>query len=360
MSKFIHIFLFLALMISPSAGFAFETDQFNLPEEPLADIGAEVGEYVRENVAEALAKINREIEMRRQCLENEKAKNCESARRNRERLKYLRSDAAVAREVFKRLGAGFPPFTASGSWMEAHRFAAQPARYKTAFKNSICATFPSNYLTISETVKLYDAEFGTDKIAHIFQQGYTYLRIYERALAKGLSKEAATKRASAWGRMSERTFYGNLVSGVYSNADLAANFAGLKFYQNLTGEIKIGDATKSPLVISENGAWKFNPAVDLSENLLKPFVSDHLNEAFNPSIYTPAFGLRSAVRRRIKKHACERWRETYPNFSATDFERKTKATQTWFGEDYGFTFNGNFVTVAGTCFVDNSVMASFY
>ena len=350
MNKLLHIFLCFTLLISPSAAFAFETDQFNLPEQPLADIGAEVTEYVRENVEKAIDKINREIQARRNCLTGKAAKNCESAMKNRGRLIYLRSENAVAKEVFKRLGDGIVPFTASGSWMESHRFRAQPARYKTNLKQSIYATFPSNYLTISETVNLYGVSFGTDKIAHIYQQGYTYLRIYERALAESLSKQAATKRANDWGRKSERTFYGNLVSGVYSNADLAANFAGLKFYQNLTGEITIGETVKPPLVVLKNGAWKYNETVDLSENLLRPFISNHLNEAFNPSIYTKAFGLRSSVRGRVKKRACAEWQTAHPYISKTDFDEQSRRLQTWFGEDYGFTVNADFITIANTCF----------
>lgn len=352
MCKLVHLFLCFALLISPSV--AFETDQYNLPPEPLADIGAEVHEYVRENVEKAIEKINREINERQNCLDNKAAKNCESAAKNRQRLNYLRSENAVARAVYNRLGAGIVPFTASGTWMESHRFKAQPARFKTNFKESIYATFPSNYLTISETVNLYGEQFGTDKIAHIFQQGYTYLRIYQRALAKGLSKEAATKKANDWGRMSERTFYGNLASGVYSNADLAANFAGLKFYQNLTVRINIGEQTNLPLVVLESGVWKFNGDVELSENLLKPFVTAHLNEALNPSIYTKFFGLRSSVRGRVKKRACGEWRRLYPNRSAADYDETSLRLQKWHGEDYGFTANKNFITIGNTCFGDES------
>ena len=348
--KLVHIFLCFTLLIAPLAAFAFETDQFNLPEKPLADIGAEVHEYVRENVEQAMAKINREIAARQRCLDDKAAKNCESAAKNIERLQYLRSDAAIRRAVFNRLGSGIVPFTASGSWLDSHRFKAQPARYKSDFKESIYAAFPSNYLTISETVNLFGAQFGTDKIAHIYQQGYTYLRIYERGLAKGLSKEAATKRACDWGRRSERTFYGTLVSGVYSNGDLAANYAGLRFYQNLTGETRIGETVHAPLVILENGAWKFNGAIDLTENLLKPFVTNHLNEAWNPSVYTKVFGLRSSVRNHVKNRACAEWRAVYPNLSKADFERGSNELQTWFGEDYGFRKSENFITVANTCF----------
>ncbi len=352
MLKIVHLYLCFILLMSPSAVFAFETDQFNLPPEPLADIGAEVHDYVKENVEKAIEKINREINVRQNCLDNKTAKNCESATKNRQRLNYLRSENVVARAVFNRLGAGIVPFTASGSWMEAHRFRAQPARYKTSLKESIYATFPSNYLTISETVNLYGEQFGTDKIAHIFQQGYTYLRIYERASAKGLSKEAAIKTANDWGRMSERTFYGNLVSGVYSNADLAANFAGLKFYQNLTQQINIGEKIKLPLVVLENGFWKFNENVELSENLLKPFVTAHLNEALNPSIYTRIFELRLSVRGRVVKRACGEWRALHPNRSKTDYDEISLRLQTWHGEDYGFTANKSFITIGNACFGD--------
>ncbi|MDQ2746475.1 MAG: hypothetical protein M3T96_04355 [Acidobacteriota bacterium] len=350
MTKTIRIFLCLLLLISPSAAFAFETDQFNLPTAPLADIGAEVTEYTRENIGQVMDKINAEIKTRQNCLDDAAAKNCEPANRNRERLNYLRSNAAVERGVFRRLGAGFPPFTASGSWMESHQFTAQPARYKTSRQESIYAVFPSNYFTISETVNLYGAQFGTDKIAHIFQQGYTYLRIYERASAKGLSKDAAVKKACDWGRSSERTYYGNLVSGVYSNADLAANFAGFKFYQNLTGEILIGGTIKPPIFVPENGAWKFNEAIDLSESLLKPFVTNHLNEALNSSIYTKFFGLRNSVRAHVKNRACAEWRNAYPASSKADFENNSTVLRTWFGEEYGFTANASFITIANTCF----------
>ena len=346
------IFLVFILLIAPSAAFAFETDQFNLPAAPLADIGAEVHDYVEEKVGEAISEINSEITKRQNCLDNQQTKNCDSADANRQRLNYLRSKDALARRVFNKLGAGIPPFTASGSWMESHKFKAAPARYKTNRKESIYATFPSNYFTISETVNLFGEQFGTDKIAHIFQQGYTYLRIYQRALAKNLSPEAATKKACDWGRRSERTFYGNLVSGVYSNADLAANFAGLRFYQNLTGEIKIGEEIKSPLVRLEGGVWRFNESVDLKENLLKPFVTAHLNEALNSSIYTKLFGLRSSVRSHVRKRACAEWKQTFPNLSRADFEKMSNETKLWHGDDYGFTENRNFITIANTCFDD--------
>lgn len=353
-----RLFLCAALLLQSIAAFAFETDQYNLPPKPLADIGDEVSDYAEQNLRKAVAKVNAEIFARQSCLENDavKSKNvkCDVPDRERAKLKFLRSEEAVAREVFNLLGTGFPPFTKSGTWIESHRFDAQPARYKTSFPKSVYFASPTNYLTISSTVNLYGAQFGTDKIAHFFQQGYAYYKIYNRALAQGLAPDKAADRAIRWGQMTERTFYGTLVSGVYSNADLCANYVGMKFYQNLTQSIKIGDAMKPAVLRLADGIWTFDEKANLREILIKPFVSSHLNEALNPSIFTDLFGFRSSVRRAVKKQSCRQWRNQYPNLSAENLSETSRLLKLWNGEDYGFTDSRHFVTIADTCFGDKN------
>lgn len=346
--------LFLCAVLLIHSISAFETDQFNLPPQPLADIGDEVSEYVEQNLRKAIEKINAEILARQSCLENNRTKTaktkCKSPTESKARLEYLRSEVAVARGVFDLLGAGTIPFTKSGSWMEKHQFKAQPARYKTGFSESIFVVFPTDYLTISSTVKIYDAEFGTDKVAHFFQQGYSYYKVYKRAISEGFAPDKAVQKAIHWGKTSERTFYGTLVSGVYSNADLCANFVGMKFYLNLTREIKIGDFTKSAVLSLRNGIWTFDESDDLRAILIKPFLSKHLNEALNSSIYTKLFGLRSYVRRTVRKRSCKEWRNQFPNFSQADFGEISQKLELWHGEDYGFTKSKHFITISNTCF----------
>ncbi|MEP6900723.1 MAG: hypothetical protein ABJA66_03175 [Actinomycetota bacterium] len=349
--KIAVIFLCTILLMPHFAVFAFETDQYNLPPVPLADIGEEVSDYVEGNLRKAINKLNAEIAVHQSCLElNSKKTGCNSAEQERAELAGLRSEEAMAREVFKPLGGGIPPFTNSDSWMKSHKFKAQPARYKTSFGKSIYRTFPSNYLTISETVNLFGREFGIDKIAHIFQQGYTYYRMVEDAQEKKLSSAEALRKAVNWGRITEKTYYGFWVSGVYSNADLAANFIGLKFYQGLTREITINGQTRPPILILKDGIWKFNENVNLRESLLKPLISNHLSEAYNPSIYANFFGFRAAVRGTVKKQACPQWRKLYPNYSAADFDKITADLRLWYGADYGSKDSPNFITIANTCF----------
>jgi hypothetical protein len=356
-SRAITPLLLCALLLMPQApASAFETDQYNLPPKPLADIGDEVSQHVEQRLRKAVEKINAEIRAREDCLMKDgrpsRESGCKSPDEELARLDYLRSNDAVAHEAYHQLGAGVPPFTSMGTWMDLHHFRGQPARYRTSYWKSLFLFLPNICFTISPTVRLYGSEFGTDKIAHLFQQGYSYYKIYNRALAEGKTPDEAAQKAVRWGQYTERTIYGTLVAGVYSNGDLAANYVGMKFYQGLTGEIKIGDTTRPAILLLKDGLWTFNENVSLRELLLKPFISDHLNEALNPSIFTKYLGVRAYVRRTVRRRSCEEWFEHDPDLSQTSLEETSRALRLWHGEDYGFTNSEHFVTIANTCFAD--------
>lgn len=342
-----------ALLFAQSAPCpAFETDQYNLPNVPLADVGTEVSAYARDEITGAIEKINAKIRAHAACLEKTsgRRKSCQSEAKERETLEKLRGEDTIIRAIFTPLGGGIPPFTNSGTWMQKHEFRVAPARYKTSYKQSIYRTAPVNYLTISETVRLYGVEFGTDKIAHFFQQGYSYYKIFQRARAKNISDRDARQKAVGWGKLTENTYYGTLVGGVYSNADLAANFAGMKFYENLTHEINLGGRTKAPILIVRGGLWAFNESAGATEDLLEPFITEHFNEARNPSVYFNVFNFRSVIRKIVRTQACPQWRARFPELTRTEAEAETDALKLWHGEDYGVKANKKRITIADTCF----------
>lgn len=329
---------------------AMETDQYNLPKTPLADISVEVTDFAERAIDRAVGKLNQRIISLEVCLRGGSGmKGCGSKRSIEQELARLRSEDAAAKAVYKRLGAGMIPFTKVSLWLEWHDFEAQPARYRTSFGDSVHLTAPFNYLTISPTIHMHGEEFGTDKIAHIFQQGFDYYKKYRRALRKGAGEKAALQKAIRWGQMTERTYFGTWVSAIFSNADLAANYAGLKFYQGLTHDISIGGRTRPAILRLENGIWVRNKfAAD--EVLLKPFISRHLNEAYNPSKIFNIAGFRSVVRKKVRKHVCKQWFERDPELSKEELEATSASLETWYGEDYGFSRTKNFVTIANTCF----------
>ena len=326
-----------------------ETDQFNLPHVPLADIGDEVSEYVENNLRMAIAKINAEIVRHQSCVDvtRGKASECSSPEKEREKLAFLRSNDAVARELYELSGDGNIFVSKFGTWINSHDFRASPSRYKTNYLHSIYLAAPIDYVTLSPTVKVFGVEFGTDKLDHFFQQGYKYYRIYNKASAKGASTEHAATKAIKWGQKTERTYFGLLVSGVYSNADLYANFAGMKFYQGLTKSIEIGSGPRTAAVVLRDGIWTVNDE-SLRNTLLKPFITDHLNEALNLSGY--AFTIFGSVRRAVKKYGCPDWQRAFPHLTAETFAERSEILESWNGEDYGHTNRGRRVSIAETCY----------
>src|SRR5438034_1088088 len=114
--------LVLTALLAPGIAIAFETDQYNLPPKPLADIGTEVVDHIESKLRNAVDKVNSEIQARQKCLaqgtEDNGGGGCGSHNDELLRLKYLRSDDAIARAAFEQLGGGVPPFTSMGTWTD--------------------------------------------------------------------------------------------------------------------------------------------------------------------------------------------------------------------------------------------------
>lgn len=343
LSQILSSLVLCALLIAPST-LAFETDQYALPPKPLADIGDEVSDHVARNIALAVESVNAEIGFHERCLEVRATKGCGRADKERRKLDELRSPQTIAKAVYKLLGEGTIFTGATAKWFGKHKFAHEPSRFKPDYSDSIFVTMPLNYLTISPTVRMYGSEFGFDKIDHFFQQGYKYYKIYNDAIAGGKTSDEAARKAIKWGQGTERTYFGTLVSGVYSNGDLFANYAGMKFYQGLTESVAVGEHRLPPLVTLIDGKWKFD---DKDHDILKPFITDHLNEALNPSGFS--FLLASVVKSIVTKKDCPAWRKLYPNANAEEFRSRTAALENWNGEDYGFTKKSKTVPIA-VCF----------
>jgi hypothetical protein len=345
--KIIFAFVLLIGLIHPPAVLAFETDQYNLPPVPLADIGDEVTEYVAGQLHLAAANVNARIAASESCLDA-KIKGCDSPEKERKELEYLRSEQAIANEVYERLSGGNLMTTKFGKWMDDHKFRVSPASYKAPFIESIYILKPTNYVTLSPTIRMYGHEFGVDKLEHLFQQGHQYYEKVNKDIKDGRSREAAVRSAIEWGKRTERTYYGILTSGVYSNADLFANYVGLEFYEGLTRPLKIGGTTRPAILKLRDGRWHLASDQTLREHLLKPFITDHMNEAFNPSAFRVT--LVGSVKRSVKKNSCEEWKTTFPNFTSSALSDRAASLEHWNGEDYGHTKRRGFVNIGQICF----------
>jgi len=126
---------------------------------------------------------------------------------------------------------------------------------------------------LAAVVNLGGSLVGADKLGHFFSQGYSY---FEKAYLQGKGLNAALD----YGEWSERTYYGALLTGVYSYADLAANLNGMRFWINLLKEHPdpLGDDGRLPYVSCFQGHWIKNRDFDWRD-----YVDPAWDEAINCS-----------------------------------------------------------------------------
>ncbi len=118
---------------------------------------------------------------------------------------------------------------------------------------------------VCSTIRLAGILMGTDKPDHFWAQGYEYFR----------TSRGGRRDARAWDRgvADERGKYGLLTSGVFSFADLAANWAGYQFYKGLLTKA-------SPLQRDDTGC-----VAQASPFRWGDWISDAVDEVLNPSNY---------------------------------------------------------------------------
>ena len=292
----------LALLISSilSCGhvaLARETDQFTTPSAPLHDFGPELSRKVVE-----IIESDRTGDDPERVLSRWVGHNFFSSRLTR--------------------------------WMNKLRVAEHPASFRPSVFASIyrraLSPLPASFLFDAPTVRVHGYYLGADKIDHFFQQGHTYYENATKYELEGVGTNGAIAAVVAHGVLQEHKYLGTAMSGVFSNADLAANYAGMKFYQNLRHSVRIGERVWPPMFERSSEGWRLRPGIN-PDRLLLPFFSNHLDESLNPSRYR--FSRRSI--RSVIHIRCDPWVQFYAE--RLDFLAPTGqsfATK-WFGEDYG-------------------------
>jgi hypothetical protein len=204
------------------------------------------------------------------------------------------------------------------------------------------------------TIKVHGQYMGVDKITHFTTMGTWYYSYYQWARSSGKSREEAISTARSIGQhgpISEHWLVGGIPAGIYSNADMAANYVGLLFYINVTEPVKIAGETRPPMVVREGDHWKLQPHVQ--PGYFAMFVSPHFDEVLNPCLYEWTFReqVRAAIGARREAILARYTRERPGAHSPQDFDNVFAYCQTYYGEDYGHSGQTeHLITVARTCF----------
>ena len=204
------------------------------------------------------------------------------------------------------------------------------------------------------SVSAGDTVFGTDKIVHFIYVGRIYHAKYETRRQRGLPVEDATRSAiestSRNPLLSEDGVLGMLTTGIRSNGDLAADYAGLKFYRNLTEEVRIGPRVLPPMLVREGPYWQVRILPD--SDFFTAFITPHWNEVLNPSRY------QGYTRGRIRALVRERCADTLDWYrdergqpmSRARFLEIERELATYHGEDYEHRSSKDPVSAASVCF----------
>lgn len=336
---------------------AHETDQYTVPVgRQFADLGPHLSRIVHTAIVDAVAAANAQIE-----------RSLHNGRPN-EPTAHLQAPETIAGKVWGRLFVAFPTNELLDGALASQRTRTRYPGMITGYRSEqslhddplllLDLTKLVRSLFRAGTVSVDGTSFGTDKIIHFIHLGHIYYSTYVSAQRRGLDEATAAAQAVQLSSgnnllLSENWLLGTFTTGIRSNADLAANYAGLKFYRNLTEPVRLGARIMPPMLIRDGLVWRLNEHTRPDSDFFTAFVTPHWNEALNPSVFAIGTGarMRSLLRTRcpdvLDWYRDERGRR----LTRGQFERIHQALSTLYGEDYGYRSDGgDTVSIASTCF----------
>jgi hypothetical protein len=186
------------LLLAPALAGAYETDQFSNRLAPLGDSTTVLDERVNQSIAKA-------------ALSQGGSSN----------------ESRVVDAIYHDIGGHH--------WVDKiERWAMKsaavdrntPDRYDSIYQgHPFWTTRFAALFGVGPTIKVNDTLIGSDKLGHFLSQGRKFWRRYQK-----YQDEAQAAEHSAY---TERALFGQMTTGVYSNADLVANYEGYRFYRSL-------------------------------------------------------------------------------------------------------------------------------
>ncbi|MBD66675.1 MAG: hypothetical protein CME62_15815 [Halobacteriovoraceae bacterium] len=152
---------------------------------------------------------------------------------------------------------------------------------------------------------------GSDKFSHFFNEGYNYYQ-------KVMGPEGSINKALAYGKWMEQTYWGLKTTGIYSYADLSANFQGFLFFKNLTQGLKPYFACKDRKWQQiRNFDWSryIDASWDESVNC-NDFRNEELSNHFRKRLSELENNLQTNLSCPLKSEICFDLREKYGDFAS--------------------------------------------
>ena len=277
MIKLLFRVAIFSCLLGASAAYALETDQYMVWGKQLNDVTAYLNGFINKRTWQAIDEINHlPIEQRKGLI-------CEDV--HHYILKsYNRNKGMDFISEIERLVYDDPTLS---------RYPPQSTGKIATINQSIyrkSKLFKLKMFGIN--IKVNGIYTGVDKTDHVFRTGYDYFETYKKQRAKGKTEKQALIAAIRKGIKQEKTYYGYWVSGVFSYADLEANYQGLRFHRNFC------EGEKPYLFPLKNASWGFSHSINLAD-----YVNPWFDESYNTSAYL-SFRFKS-IYPELKKYCSE-------------------------------------------------------
>jgi hypothetical protein len=334
-------FLLLGFMYSKSP--AHEVDQYSPPAgQSLRDLGTYWNQLIYRVVLDGVKQANQDIaSTKNSWLPDPGGSRMANSQSPNTLAKCVRAQLPSAMDMIEnmehKIAATDGRDVASGQLL-AYRPKATQSVYLPATQIRGMRYWNRLLFMRSSTIKVHGHYIGTDKIGHFFAMGYYYYNAYQAAQLLGHTHAESLQKASdICGWTTENSFLGMTSTAIYSNADLAANYLGLKFYLNLCHPVKIAGHLESALVVREGDYWKIRDRLNQNSPLFSKYVSAHWDEVLNPC------HLEESFREHARKEIYARRELLLDWYAGNDPRRRTKVyfdnilahTKTYYGENYG-------------------------
>jgi len=243
---------------------AAEVDQFT-DVTPLQDSSEVIADEVNRRIQLAVSKAN---SFYPRALQPKKSHHRRRPQCDVERL-YSQLQYQLARPLVGQLES-----FAEQSDLVAKRWVAFPESVYQDYQEKEAPTLVLSE-RIAAVIKVNGVDIGSDKLGHFFTEGRTYFEITDR-LNNG------TSAGIAFGDWSESLYFGAQTTGVFSYADLTANFNGMRFWNRVLANQPdpLTNQNIEPYIQCKNKRWVVAEGFDFSA-----YVDSGWNEAVNCSAF---------------------------------------------------------------------------
>jgi hypothetical protein len=135
------------------------------------------------------------------------------------------------------------------------------------------AGFPFMFTKLRRTINLGGIYVGTDKMGHFGLISRNYYKHYSIFRKNGLRDDLAIQKTIIRGIHQELNILGYHYNGVFSFADMEANYQGLIFAISIC-------QSNNPYLVHVNKEWKKNPVRAFD---IRQYITPKMDESFNPS-----------------------------------------------------------------------------